>query len=168
MLLSTRASTERCISARNVSSLESRIFCCSVKFCLSSIDGISFPQVPRKLAHTNAAFAELLKKLRRDGLQNRFRVLIGICEFLAERITAPAGFLQRGKQCFLRTLQHRQRVKHRCSAHLAAGQEDTAPTGHHHRHWGHRYQVTFRGHFRLHLQLQPEHRFCLFHVRSFL
>ena len=47
MLLSTRASTERCISARNVSSLESRIFCCSVKFCLSSIDGVSFPQVPR-------------------------------------------------------------------------------------------------------------------------
>ena len=167
MLLSTRASTERCISVRNVSSLESRIFCCSVKFCLSSIDGISFPQVPRKLAQAQAAFAQTRKQLWRDGLQDGFCIFVAARIVLAERVAASARLLQSSQQCFLRTFQHRQRIKHRCSAHLAAGQEDTAPTGRHRCHWSHCCQLTVRSHFRLHLQLQPEHRFCLFHVRSF-
>ena len=123
--------------------------------------------MPRKLAHTKAAFAELLKQLCGDGLQDSFCIFVAVRIFLAERVAAAASLFQTRQQCFLRTFQHRQRIKHRCSAHLVAGQEDTAPTGRHHRHWGHCCQVTFRGHFRLHLQLQSEHRFCLFHVLSF-
>ena len=167
MLLSTRASTERCISARNVFSLESRIFCCSVKFCLSSIDGVSFPQVPRKLAHTKAAFAELLKQLCGDGLQDSFCIFVAVRIFLTERVAASARLLQSGQQCFLCTFQHRQRIKYRCRAHLAAGQEDTAPADCHCRHWGHCCQEAFFRCVRWNLQLQPEHRFCLFHVLSF-
>ena len=119
------------------------------------------------LAQTQTAFAQTRQQFCGDGLQDSFCIFIAVRIFLAERVAASARLLQSGQQCFLRTLQHRQRVKHRCCAHLAAGQEDTAPADRHRRHRGHCCQVTFRGHFRLHLQLQPEHRFCLFHVHSF-
>lgn len=134
---------------------------------LSSIDGVSFPQVPRKLAHTKAAFAELLKQLCGDGLQDSFCIFVAVRIFLAERVAASARLLQSSQQCFLCAFQHRQRIKHRRCAHLAAGQQDTAPTGRQRRHWGHCCQLAFRSHFRFHIQLQPEHCFCLFHALSF-
>ena len=131
------------------------------------IDGVALDQMPRKLAQAQAAFAQTCQQLCGDGLQDGFCIFVAACIFFAERITASARLFQSRQQGFLRAFQHCQRIKHRRRAHLAAGQEDTAPASRHRRHWGHCCQLTFRGHFRLHLQLQPEHRFCLFHVRSF-
>ena len=134
---------------------------------LRFIDGISLHQMPRKLAQAQAAFAQTRQHFCGDGLQDGFCIFVTVRVFFAERVASSASLLQRGQQRFLRTFQHRQRVKHRRRAHLAAGQQDTAPAGRHRRHRGHYRQLTLRGHFRLHLQLQLEHRFCLFHVLSF-
>ena len=123
--------------------------------------------MPCKLAQAEISFAEPCQQFCGNGLQDGFCIFVAVRIFLAERVAAAASLFQTRQQCFLRTFQHRQRIKHRCSAHLAAGQEDTAPTGRHRRHWAHCCQVTFRGYFRLHLQLQLEHRFCLFHDFSF-
>ena len=131
------------------------------------VNGITLHQMPRKLAKAQAAFAQTCQQLCGDGLQDGFCIFITARIVLAERVAAAASLFQSRQQCFLCAFQHRQRIKHRRCAHLAACQEDTAPTGRHRRHWAHCCQVTFRGHSRLHLQLQPEHRFCLFHVRSF-
>ena len=123
--------------------------------------------MPCKLAQAEISFAEPCQQFCGNGLQDSFCVFVAARIVLAERITASARLLQSRQQCFLCTFQHRQRIKYRCRAHLAAGQEDTAPAGCHCRHWGHCCQLAFLGHFRLHLQLQSEHRFFLFHVLSF-
>lgn len=131
-------------------------------------DGIALHEMPRELAQAEVSCAKAREQFCRNFLQGGFlRTFIRRCFRFTERIAASAGFFEHRQQCFLCVFQHYQRIKHRCCAHLAAGQEDTAPTGRHHRHWGHCCQLAFRGHFRLHLQLQPEHRFCLFHVLSF-
>ena len=131
------------------------------------IDGISLHQMPCKLPQAQTAFAQTCQQLCRNGLQNGFCIFIAARVFLAERVAASASLFQSRQQRFLRAFQHRQRIKHRCRAYLAAGQEDTASPGRQRRHWGHCCQLAFRGHFRLHLQFQPEHCFCLFHVLSF-